>query len=125
MIDFQNKTIFKLKSIKNEEGFNIVKDILISKEVIIAAFSSMRDKLIFTDKRIISVNVQGLTGTKIDYTTIPYSKIHTYSIETSGLLDLDAEIDVVISGLGTIRFELTGSTNIKEICLKMSEKILN
>lgn len=125
MIDFQNKTIFKLKSIKNEEGFNIVKDIVIPKEVIIAAFSSMRDKLIFTDKRIISVNVQGLTGTKIDYTTIPYSKIQTYSIETSGLLDLDAEIDVVISGLGTIRFELTGSTNIKEICLKMSEKILN
>ena len=107
-----------------ERGKEIVKDIIIKNEEIIASFESMRDKLIFTDKRIISVNVQGLTGKKIDYTSIPYSKIQAYSVETAGMMDMDAEIDITISGLGTVRFELTGTTDIKEICREISEKIL-
>lgn len=125
MVDFKNKTLFKLKAIDNKEGEKIVSDILIPNEKVFASFGSLRDKLVFTDKRIISINVQGITGTKKDFTSIPYSKIQTYSVETAGTLDLDAELDITISGLGTVRFELTSSSNIKEICAKISEKILN
>jgi len=125
MVDFKNKTFVKLSAMSNKEGETIVQDILVKNETIIAAFKSMRDKLVFTDKRIISVNVQGITGKKIDYTSIPYSRIQTYSVETAGALDLDAELDIVISGLGTIRFELTDSSDIKNICQQISEKILN
>ena len=125
MVDFKNKALIKLGHIPNERGKEIVKDIIIKNEEIIASFESMRDKLIFTDKRIISVNVQGLTGKKIDYTSIPYSKIQAYSVETAGMMDMDAEIDITISGLGTVRFELTGTTDIKEICRKKTEKILD
>ena len=125
MVDFKNKSIIKLKSIKLEDGEKFVQDIIIHGEFVIAAFASMRDKLIFTDKRIISINVQGITGTKVDYTSIPYSRIQAYSVETAGMLDLDAELDITISGLGTVRFELKDNTNIKDICLKISEKILN
>ncbi len=125
MVDFTNKTLIKLKAVDNEVGKEVVKDIILPSENIISAFSSMRDKLIFTDKRIISVNVQGITGKKIDYTSMPYSKIQAYSVETAGMMDLDAELDITISGLGTVRFELTGSSDIKDICLKISEKILN
>ena len=125
MVDFKNKAYFKLKAFDNEERQKVVQDILIKNEEVIASFSSMRDKLIFTDKRIISVNVQGITGKKIDYTSLPYSKIQAYSVETAGMLDLDAEIDITISGLGTIKFELTNSTDIKDICMKISEKVLN
>lgn len=124
MVDFKNKGLIKLSVIKNEEGKKIVQDILINNEKIIAAFRSMRDYLVFTDKRIVSVNVQGVTGKKVDYTSFPYKKIQAYSIETAGALDLDAEIDITISGIGTIRFELAGATNIKEICAKISENIL-
>ena len=124
MVDFKNKSFIKLKEISVKEGLNIVRDIIIDEEYVILAFSSMRDKLIFTDKRIISVNVQGITGTKTDYTSIPYSKIQAYSVETAGMLDLDAELDITISGLGTGRFELNSSTSIKDICLKISERIL-
>jgi len=81
--------------------------------------------IIFTNKRIISCNVQGITGKKVDYTSIPYNKIQCYSVETSGILDLDAELDLWLSGVGKIRFELTGSTNIKELCKNISEFILN
>lgn len=125
MVDFTNKALIKLKAIDNEAGKEVVKDIILPSENIISAFSSMRDKLIFTDKRIISVNVQGITGKKIDYTSMPYSKIQAYSVETAGMMDLDAELDITISGLGTVSFELTGSSDIKDICLKISEKILN
>ena len=124
MVDFKNKGLIKLSAIKNEEGEKIVKDILINNEKIIASFKSMRDHLVFTNKRIISVNVQGVTGRKVDYTSFPYKKIQAYSIETAGALDIDAEIDITISGIGTIKFELAGATNIKEICAKISESIL-
>ena len=114
MIDFNNKSIIKLKSMKIEKGDKIVREILIKNEITTAAFTSMRDKLVFTDKRIISINVQGISEKKIDYTSIPYSKIQTYSVEIAGFLDLDAELDVTISGLGTIRFELTDTSNINK-----------
>ena len=125
MIDFKNKSVIKLKAVSIDDGHKFVDDLLIDNEYIIAAFSSMRDKLVFTDKRIISINVQGITGSKVDYTFIPYNKIQLFSIETAGLLDLDAEIDVVVSAIGTIRFELSSSSDIKKICKKISEKILD
>jgi len=124
MVDFKNKSFVKLKAIDKKDGEKVVKDLLIEKESVIAAFSSMRDKLVFTDKRVISVNAQGITGKKVDYTSIPYSKIQAYSVETAGMLDLDAEIDITVSGLGTVRFELNSTTDIKTICQKISEQIL-
>ena len=116
MIDFTNKSIIKLKPINVEEGKKLVNDLLIDDENVYFAFSSMRDKLVFTNKRIISLNVQGVTGKKIDYTSIPYSKLQAFSIETSGTSDLDSELDVTISGLGTIRFELSAQTDIRKLC---------
>lgn len=116
MIDFTNKSIIKLKPINADEGQKLVNDLLIEDENVYFAFSSMRDKLVFTNKRIISLNVQGVTGKKIDYTSIPYSKLQAFSIETSGTFDLDSELDVTISGLGTVRFEISAQTDIRKLC---------
>lgn len=124
MVDFNNKAIFKLKEMNIKDGENIVKDILIFNEKVISSFISMRDKLIFTDKRIISVNVKGITGSKVDYTSIPYKKIQTFSIETAGTFDLDAELDILISGMGVVRFEINGNANIKELGQAISNYIL-
>lgn len=124
MIDFTNKTLIKLKPISTKEGEEIISTLLTDDEKIQFAFSSMRDKLVFTDKRIVSVNVQGITGKKIDYTSIPYSKIQVFSVETAGALDLDSELDVTISGLGTVRFELSSQTNIQELGQFLSNHVL-
>ena len=124
MIDFTNKNLIKLKEMDNTDGQKVVEKLLIPDENVVFSFTSMRDKLIFTDKRIISVNVQGITGAKIDYTSIPYSKIQVFSIETAGTFDLDAELDVTVSGLGTVRFELLAKTNIRELGQHMSKYIL-
>lgn len=125
MIDFTNKSIIKLKPIDLEEGKRVVESLLIPNENVMNAFTSMRDKLVFTDKRIISVNAQGITGKKVDYTSIPYSKIQVFSIETSGTFDLDSELDVTISGLGTVRFELSAKTDIKKLGQIISTFVLN
>ena len=124
MIDFTNKTLIKLKPTDVTKETSNVTNILISDEEVLFSFSSMRDKLFFTNKRIISMNVQGITGKKVDYTSIPYSKIQVFSIVTSGTLDLDSELDVTISGLGTIRFELSAQTDTKKLGQFLSMSIL-
>lgn len=104
---------------------------LISDESIISTYKGLRDQVVFTNKRIISVNVQGLTGTKQDYTSMPYSKIQVYSVETVGLGEKlwygnmsDCELELYFSGIGKVKFEFKGESDIKEICKMISEYVL-
>lgn len=121
MIDFDNKAVFKLK--QSEDYAEKVQPLLIDGERVVDSYQSMRDGLVFTNKRIIAVNVQGLTGKKKDFTSMPYKNIVAYSVETSGTLDLDAELEVYFSALGRVRFEFSGSTNIVEISRCISAAI--
>jgi hypothetical protein len=66
----------------------------------------LRDYVAFTSKRIVAVNVQGMTGK--DFTSLPYSKIQAFSIESAGTFDLDAELELWFSGLGKVKFEFKG-----------------
>ena len=115
MIDFKNGTFVKLKQVSNEDGYKMVQGLLISDEGILSAYRGIRDYVIFTNKRVISVNVQGVTGKKRDFTSMPYSKISVYSVETSGVGDLDSELDFWYGGWGHIRFEFTGRRDSLEI----------
>ncbi len=112
MIDFQKSAVFKLTPISTEKTFPPIQKFLIEGESVLAAFQTVRDQLVFTNKRIIAANVQGLTGKKVDYTSIPYSKIQTFSVETAGLLDLDCELEIYVSAIGKIRFEIRGQFDI-------------
>lgn len=122
MIDFKNKSVFKLKP--SPEYAERVAALLVPGEEIVDSYQSMRDGVVFTNKRIIVVNVQGLTGKKRDYTSIPYSKIQTYSVETAGTFDLDAELDIFISSIGRIRFEFRAKSRIVEISQHVSAGVL-
>ena len=123
MIDFKTG-VFKLKPIEKEKVLQPIFDFLIDGEEIIAAFKTFRDQLVFTNKRIIAANVQGLTGKKVDYTSIPYSKIQTFSIETAGTLDLDCEIEIYISAIGRIKFEIKGDFDIVKFNRIISSHVL-
>jgi len=72
--------------------------LLIPSEKIEAGFKIIRDTFIFTNKRLILVDVQGLTGSKIEYFSVLYKSISRFSVETAGSFDLDAELKIWISG---------------------------
>ena len=122
MIDFENKGFFKLK--QNADFSDKVKDLLLDDEQIIDAYKTMRDGVVFTDKRIIAVNVQGITGSKKDFTSLPYKNIVAYSIETSGTFDLDSELEIYFSAIGRVRFEFTGKSSMLEISKIISKHLL-
>lgn len=112
MIDFQNNAILKLKPVGIKNMIQHIEEFLIDGEEVIEVFKTVRDQVVFTNKRVITANVQGITGKKIDYTSIPYSKIQMFSVETSGVIDLDCEIEFFISAVGRIRFEIKGNFDI-------------
>ena len=62
------------------------------------AYQLIRDYFVFTDKRFVLVDKQGITGSKVEYHSIPYKSITHFSIETGGTFDLDAELKIWISG---------------------------
>jgi hypothetical protein len=120
MLDFHNKTIFKLKEEKGCSFLDIITPILVENEQIVVSYKSMRDGVVFTSMRVLAINVQGLTGSKKDISSLPYSKIQAFSVETAGTLDLDAEIELWFSGLGKVRFEFSASSNVKQLCQLIS-----
>ena len=124
MIDFNNAGFFKLKSVDEGTYSSLVSSIFTDGERVVSAFKGIRDGVIFTNKRIIAINVQGFTGTKKDYTSLPYSKIQAFSVETAGVFDLDSELDLWFSGLGKVRFEFVKSANVSAICKLISERVL-
>ena len=123
-IDFSNKKVFKLNQENLANGINAVANLLIENEEVVGSYVSMRDRVIFTNKRIISINVQGITGSKKDFTSFPYSKIQFFSVETAGTIDLDSELELFLAGGVNIKFEFFGSNNIQEIGRMISRFIL-
>jgi len=73
-------------------------DLLAENETIEKAYKLIRDMFIFTNKRLILIDKQGLTGKKVEIHSIPYKSITHFSIETAGHLDLEAELKIWISG---------------------------
>ena len=61
---------------------------------------------------IVAVNLQGITGRTKDFTALPFAKIQAFSIEIAGTFDLDAEVELWFSGLGKVRFEFMGRTDV-------------
>ncbi|GIH67750.1 PH domain-containing protein [Sphaerimonospora thailandensis] len=112
MIDFKSDSLFKLSPCRPEDIGPAVAPLMLHSEQIISSYKTVRDFVVFTDKRIIAVNVQGLTGKKRDFSSLPYSKVQAWSIETAGTFDMDAELELWFSGLGKVRFEFKGSSDI-------------
>ncbi len=124
MIDFNNASFLKLKIVPNSEFEKLICGMFVPGEEIIQTFKAIRDGVVFTNKRIIAVNVQGVTGKKKDFTSLPYSKIQAFSVETAGTFDLDSELELWFSGLGKVKFEFTANANVTAICKMISDLVL-
>ena len=84
-----------IEAVKKEYG-----KLLGSSEDVLQAYQWVRDLLIFTDFRLILVDIQGATGKKVDYHSIPYKSIRHFAVESTGHFDLEAELKIWVAGLG-------------------------
>ena len=124
MIDFKNASFMKLKPVPDTDFSSMIQPMFIPGEEIIQSFRGIRDGVVFTNKRIFAINVQGITGKKKDFTSLPYSKIQAFSVETAGTIDLDSELELWFSGLCLAKFEFVSNADVSGICRMISEKVL-
>lgn len=100
--------------------------LLIGGEEVLYAFQTVRDQLVFTNKRIIAIDVQGITRTRKSYSTMPYSKIQYFAVQTPGFGALfpDSELYLMFSSGFTAKFEFKGKVDIGAIGRMISEYVL-
>ena len=125
-VKFNQDSVFNLKPISNDEVRGEVDGLLIADEKVEFAFKTIRDQLVFTNKRIISIDVQGITGKRKSFATMPYSKIQYFSIQTPGFMELfpDSELFVMFTNGFTAKFEFKGAVDIGKIGRMLSEYVL-
>ncbi|MDX8366836.1 PH domain-containing protein [Cytobacillus sp. IB215665] len=75
-----------------------LKSIITTDEKVEKAFKLIRDSIVFTNKRLILIDKQGVTGKKIEFHSIPYKSVTHFSVETAGTFDIDSELKIWISG---------------------------
>ena len=91
------------------------------------AYQLIRDTFVFTNLRLVFVNKQGLTGSKLEYMSIPYSRITRFSVETAGHFDLEAELKIWITGMGShepLRLTFNKKLSIYEVQSVLAQYVL-
>jgi len=101
-----------------------VNSLLVSDEEIIQCFKTIRDQVIFTNKRVLVVNVKGATGKKVAYFSYPYSKVQYFGVETAGLLDIDSELILAFNDGNRLQFDFKAQVDIARICSIISSFVL-
>lgn len=104
-----------------------LQDVLMPEEKVDLAFKLVCDLLVFTEKRLIIVDKQGMTGKKVEYKSIPYRSISRFSVETSGHFDLDAELKIWISSaeLPAESLQFRSDDSIVAIQKALAQAVLN
>jgi hypothetical protein len=117
--NLMNLKEISVKNIRQEVAMFMVPD-----EQVIQAFQTVRDQVIFTNKRVLTVNVQGITGKKVSYFSYPYSKVQYFGVETAGVLDIDSELTLMFSNGAKLQFDFKSQVNIQAICSTISQFVL-
>ncbi len=100
-----------------------VTDLLVSGEHAVAAYKTLRDSAIFTNKRLIVRDAQGITGKKVEIYSLPYSSINMWSTENAGKLDFNAEVELWTRA-GHIKINLQKGMDIRKFDKLIAEALL-
>lgn len=126
MINFSENAVFNLKPIDEKAVQQDVTKLFVDGEIIIGAYKTTRDQVVFTNKRIITIDVQGITGKRKDFSTLPYSKLQYFSVQTPGFAEFipDCEMELFFTNGFKARFEFKGNCNIIELGRILSQYVL-
>ncbi len=102
-----------------------VASLLADGETVLQGFKLMRDFFIFTNKRMMMVDKQGISGKKVSYHSIPYKNVTQFSLETGGTFDMDAELKIWVSGLSApIEQKISKGCDILGLQRQLSNHVL-
>lgn len=118
------RSLIGLSPVLTIEECGLRTGIIIPQEDILCLYKGVRDSCVITNKRILVVNKQGVTGKKQDYLSIPVAKIQAYSFETAGTIDLDSELTVYVSGMGALKIRITRPTSNIDLAIDALNTLL-
>lgn len=126
MINFNKNSAWDLYPIGLDQVREEVNGLLVNGEQAVMAFKTVRDQLVFTNKRIIAIDVQGITGKRKSFTSLPYSKVQFFAIQTPGLIEIvpDSELVLTFSNEFTATYEFKGRVDISVIGRMISDYVL-
>ncbi|MEK3952150.1 MULTISPECIES: PH domain-containing protein [unclassified Psychrobacillus] len=114
-----------VSEIENSQVESELKDLLASSEKVEHAYKLIRDLIVFTNKRLLLIDKQGMSGKKVEYHSVPYRSIVHFSIETAGTFDLDAELKIWLSGSSVpIQKKFNKTLNIYKVQSVLAEYVM-
>ncbi|MBR0303519.1 MAG: PH domain-containing protein [Clostridia bacterium] len=127
MINFSQEAVFNLTGIDEDKVKKEIENLMIEDEYIVGAFKTVRDQVVFTNMRIIAIDVQGVTGKRKEFTTLPYAKIQYFAITTPGFIELipDCELEIVFNNNFHAKFDFKSNCDIVSLGRCISEYALS
>ena len=100
--------------------------LLIGGENIELGFKLFRDVFMFTNKRLVLIDVQGVTGSKVEFLSLPYKNMSRFSLETAGTFDLDAELKIWVSSenVPTVSKKFNKNIDVYEVHKYLASKVM-
>jgi len=111
-MDTIEKNLISLSQVPIGDGEELYGNFLLPEETVFGSYKGIRDRLVITNKRIIAIDVQGITGKKKEFLFIPFSKVVAYAVESAGTIDLNSELKLWLSGVGGLKFNFVPKTDI-------------
>ena len=121
-----NKLMGNASEVSTEKLNEKYARLLVEDEQVELGFKLLRDTFMFTNRRLILIDVQGLTGSKVEYKSLPYKNISRFSLETAGTFDLDAELKIWISSEDTpsVSKKFNKSIDVYEVQKYLAGKVI-
>lgn len=122
MAEIQPK-IIGLMNTNLEDGRDLFGFLISDQEEVLLSYKSVRDRLIVTSKKLLIIDIQGVTGRKKEYMVLPFSKLTGFSCESAGTFDLDAELKVWASAINQMEFQFLKGTDIHPLVKVLNEHL--
>jgi hypothetical protein len=118
----ETKNISSIETKKLHAEFG---QLLVDGEIIEIGFIVTRDTFLFTNKRLILVSIQGVSGRQVEYMSLPYANIRKFCVQSGGSFDLNAELKIWV-GSDTIPLEkkFNKDINVYEVQKVLASHVL-
>ena len=108
-------TVVKLNAFDPKQLEPRIRDAFLPNESIELATKAIRDMVIFTNLRVVFIDVQNITGKRVSFESIPYKHIEAFEVQTAGHLDRDCEVYFYTKCKGKIRIDMSTSFDVMEL----------